>query len=145
MSLMVEICRLCPSFEASKMDQGKWISMHYPRKTVKKAPQEQSNQNPFTQTNSRLCHCGNIKTIREWSRIFSRSTTGCRAPRRSMGFPQRPPRRHRNRRTIRRGNIVGIPFITRFHWAWKIGQKGFIIAYIYAHSKDFVSLCGYDR
>ena len=40
--LILEICRLCPSFETTRMEQSKWISTHYPRKSVKKAPQEQS-------------------------------------------------------------------------------------------------------
>ena len=40
--LTVEICKLCPSFEISRTERNKWISSHYPRKAVKKAPQEQS-------------------------------------------------------------------------------------------------------
>jgi len=42
MFLIEEICRLCPSFEITKTEMGKWISTHYPRKSVKKAPKEQS-------------------------------------------------------------------------------------------------------
>ena len=42
MFLIEEICRLCPSFEVTKMERGKWISTHYPRKSVKKAPKEQT-------------------------------------------------------------------------------------------------------
>jgi len=42
MFLIEEICRLCPSFEITKTERGKWISTHYPRKSVKKAPKEQS-------------------------------------------------------------------------------------------------------
>ena len=40
--LMEEICQLCPSFDVIKMERGKWISTHYPRKSVKKAPKEQT-------------------------------------------------------------------------------------------------------
>ena len=40
--LIAEICGLCPPFEIEHMERNKWISSHYPRKAVKKAPQEQS-------------------------------------------------------------------------------------------------------
>jgi hypothetical protein len=39
--LMAEICGLCPPLEVTKTEQNKWISSHYPRKAIKKAPQEQ--------------------------------------------------------------------------------------------------------
>ena len=41
-TLTADICGLCPPFEIEHMDRSKWISSHYPKKVIKKAPQEQS-------------------------------------------------------------------------------------------------------
>jgi hypothetical protein len=40
--LTVELCTLCPPVQVVKTEAKKWISSNYPRKTTKKAPQEQS-------------------------------------------------------------------------------------------------------